>query len=66
MKKVYTVVYDDGYNVYIDDETRAFANRKKALRYAKQKNIELAKASDCEVKDLGDRYIIQEILYIDS
>ena len=60
---MYLVIFCDEYEGCIKDEySKVFDDERQAEEYAKKLNIEFAEANMCEVKDLGDYYVVVEIL----
>lgn len=59
---MYLVIFYEGYvGCHVDEYSKLFHTKKEAERYAKELNIEFAKANMCEVEDLGDYYIVEEV-----
>ena len=60
---MYLVMFCDEYEGCFKDEySRVFYDEHQAEEYAKKLNIEFAEANMCEVEDLGDYYVVVEIL----
>lgn len=59
---MYVVVFFEEYvGHHFDKYSKVFMNKNEAEEYAKELNIDFAKANMCSVEDLGDYYIIEEV-----
>ena len=59
---MYVVMYfEDWVGFHKSEEMKAFADRAKAEAYAEALNEEYAKENHCEVKDLGDYFVVIEV-----
>lgn len=58
----YVVVFMEGYvGCFFDDNAKVFDNADNAQVYADALNVEFAHVNHCEVKDLGDYYIVESV-----
>ena len=58
----YMVIFFEEYVGYhFDEYSKIFSDKKRAKRYCQDLNIEFAEANMCDIKDLGDYYIVKEI-----
>ena len=59
---MYVVVFFEEYvGHHFDEYSKAFRNVNEAKKYCDELNKEFAKANMCEVEDLGDYYVIEEV-----
>ena len=59
---MYLVIFYEGYvGCHVNEYSKLFYTKKGAEKYAKELNAEFAKANMCEVEDLGDYYIVEEV-----
>ena len=60
---MYLVIFYEGYvGCHVDEYSKVFSIKEDAEKYAKELNVEFAKANMCKIEDLGDYYIIEEVL----
>ena len=59
---MYVVVFFEGYvGHHFDEYSRIFKDIDKARKYCEKLNKDFAKANMCEVEDLGDYYVVEEV-----
>lgn len=58
----YAVVFLEGYvGEFFDEECKIFDNKVDAEKYTNELNVAFAKENHCEVNDLGDYYVVEEV-----
>jgi len=59
---MYVVIFFEGYvGCHFDEYSKIFKDIDEAKKYCEELNKDFAKANMCEVEDLGDYYIIEEV-----
>ena len=59
--KYLVIYYEEEVGYFFDEEVRYFDNENAANEYCKKLNKVIANANDCNIEDLGDYYVVEEI-----